>query len=42
MESYNEIVLRPGQVKMVQIICEYALPAVLGLNVINNPTILNQ
>lgn len=41
MESYNDITLRPGQVKMVQVICEFGLPALFGMHTINNPSLIN-
>ena len=38
--SFNEITLKPGQVKMIQVCCEHALPALTGMHAIMNPSLL--
>ena len=40
IQSFNEILLKPGQVRMVQSICEFALPALTGMHAIYNPSII--
>lgn len=40
IEIYNEVLLKPGQVKMVQRVCEFALPALTGMHAIYNPSII--
>ena len=38
--SFNEIMLKPGQVKMIQVCCEFSLPALSGLHAIYNPSLI--
>lgn len=40
IQSYNEITLKPGQVKMVQEVCKFAIPALTGMHAIYNPSLL--
>jgi len=39
IQSYNEVTLKPGQVRMVQTICEFGLPALSGLHAVYNPNL---
>ena len=34
IQSYNELSLKPGQVRMLQVIAEFALPSLSGINAI--------
>lgn len=40
IQCYNEITLKPGQVRMLQSLCEFAMPALPGLHAVYNPDIL--
>ena len=35
--NFNEITLKPGQVRMIQVLCEASLPALTGMHAIFNP-----
>jgi len=41
IQSYNEITLKPGQLKMIQSIFEFAIPAISGLHALYNPAVIN-
>ena len=41
IQSYNEITLKPGQVKMIQTLCEFGLPALSGMHAIYNPSLID-
>ena len=41
IQSYNEISLKPGQVKMIQTLCEFGLPALSGMHAIYNPGLID-
>ena len=40
IQSYNDITLKPGQVRMIQVMCEYGLPALSGFHAIGNPNVI--
>ena len=42
IESLYEISLRPGQVRMCQVLCEYALPSLLGWQAMINPACVGE
>ena len=41
IQSYNEILLKPGQVRMVQNLCEFGLPVMAGLHAMYNPQLID-
>ncbi len=34
VQSYNEMTLKPGQVRMIQVMCEFALPSLVGVHAV--------
>jgi len=40
VKSFNEITLKPGQVRMIQVILEFGIPAISGLHALYNPALI--
>ena len=40
IQSFNEFTLKPGQVKIVQSICEFGIPSLSGMHAIYNPGLI--